>query len=440
MDAVTLQKVRAAIDQIGPLPVLDRTVRRVCVLAEIDSADLELISTIERDETFAVNLLRYANSAAVARRIRPTNIRDAVTTIGRRELRRLALEAATYRYLERVPGNGGASRGHLHLHAVSVATCAAEAAERAGADTDLAHLAGLLHDIGKLVLPLVFGEEKLERIATTHRAGAGRVLAEREALGIDHAAVGALVAQLSEVPDAVVAAIAGHHGAGDGVLSPEAACVQVANSAVTLLAGITPDPEVLARALTVLGLNASILDELAESVVPDPTQPDGPLSRRIHELEGAAQTDSLTGVANRGHWFTFVAERLAAGRGGAVFVCDIDFLKQVNDTHGHAAGDEVIVETARVLDRYGFAGRLGGDEFTVWLEGEPARAAVVSNELVVELAARLAKLPRGCPATVSVGVAMTDRHGHELDHLVETADRALYRAKTSGRMRACAAA
>ena len=440
MDAETSQQVQAAIEQIGPLPVLGRTVRRVCELAEVDSADLELISTIECDETFAVNLLRYANSAAVARRIRPTTIRDAVTTIGRRELRRLALEAVTYRYLERVPGNGGVSRGLLHLHAVSVATCAAEAAERSGSDTDLAHLASLLHDVGKLVLPLVFGEEKLDRIARSHRGGSERAQAERETLGLDHAEAGALVVRQSEVPAAVVAAIARHHGAGKGVLSREAACVRVANSAVASLGGVEPDAGLLAPALALLGFDASILEELAENVVPETTKPNGSLSRRINELERAAHTDALTGIANRGHWFAFVHERLAMGQPGAVFVCDIDFLKQVNDMHGHAAGDAVISGTARVLERYGFAGRIGGDEFTVWIEGNPARSAVVSNELVVELAERLAALPAGGPATVSVGVAMTDRHGFELDRLVETADRALYRAKTSGRMRACAAA
>jgi len=76
----------------------------------------------------------------------------------------------------------------------------------------------------------------------------------------------------------------------------------------------------------------------------------------------------------------------------------------------------------------------------VWLEGDPARSAAASNDLVEELARRLAKLPTAGPATVSIGVAMTNRHGYELDQLVETADRALYRAKTSGKMRACAAA
>lgn len=440
MDIETLRKVHAAIEQIGPLPVLDRTVRRVCELAEVDSADEELIGTIERDEAFAINLLRYANSAAVARRIRPKTIRDAVTTIGRRELRRLAIEAVTYRFLERVPGNGGASRGHLHIHAVSVATCAAEAAERSGTDADLAHLAGLLHDVGKLVLPLAFGEESLERIAEEHRAGSARARAERETLGIDHAAAGALVARLSEASEAVVDAIARHHGAGEGVLSPEAACVQVANSVVAQLSGNPPETESLDEALAVLGLEAAILDDLAVSVLPEPVRASGPLLRRINELERTALMDSLTGIANRGHWFSFVSERLAAQRDGAVFVCDVDFLKQVNDVNGHSAGDEVLVETARVLDSYGFAGRLGGDEFTVWLEGDPTRSAAASNDLVAELARRLAKLPTAGPATVSVGVAMTSRHGYELDQLVETADRALYRAKTSGRMRACAAA
>ena len=292
------------------------------------------------------------------------------------------------------------------------------------------------------MLPLAFGEETLERIAQEHRCGTARARAEVEALGIDHAAAGALVAQLSEASTSVVDAIARHHGAGAGALSREVACVKVANTVVAMLSETPPepDPELLDATLAVLGLDATVLDDLAESVLPEPVQAEGPLLRRISELERTAQTDSLTGIANRGYWFSFVSERLSGHRDGAVFVCDVDFLKQVNDTHGHAAGDVVLVETARIIDSYGFAGRLGGDEFTVWLEGDPARSAAASNALVIELARRLAKLGTTPPTTVSVGVAMTNRHGFELDHLVETADRALYRAKTSGRMRACAAA
>jgi len=445
MDETTAKRVQRAIEALGQLPVLDHTVRKVCELADLDTGDAELLATIERDETFAVNLLRYANSAAYARRFRPGSVSEAVTTIGRRELRRIAIEAVTYRYLERVPGNGGASRGLLHLHAVAVATCAVETAERVGADPDVAHLAGLLHDIGKLVLPLVFGEVELDRIALAVRSGPARVEAERAALGIDHAEVGALVARAADLPAAVVEAVALHHGAGPGArgggytLSREAACVQVANAAVALLDGAAAEAGCCAAALTLLGLDESILEELAESVVPKPAQATAPLIRRVAELERAASTDSLTGVANRGHWFTFVGERLADGRDGAVFLCDIDFLKRVNDTYGHAAGDEVIQQTARVLDGYGFVGRLGGDEFTVWIEGDSRRAGARSNDLVEELAARLAVLPKAGSATASIGVAMTDSHGHVLDALVEAADRALYQAKALGRRRACAA-
>ena len=58
-----------------------------------------------------------------------------------------------------------------------------------------------------------------------------------------------------------------------------------------------------------------------------------------------------------------------------MLICDVDGFKRVNDTHGHRAGDLVLTEVARVLARHGVAGRLGGDEFGVWVrEGEDGRA------------------------------------------------------------------
>lgn len=438
MDEGTAQRVQKAIEGLGPLPVLDRTVKRVQALAGLDTADQELIQTIERDEAFAVNLLRYANSAWFMRRARPSSVSEAVTTVGRRELVRLSVEAVTYRYLERAPGNGGISRGHLHLHAVSVATCAAEAAERAGCDADEAHLAGLLHDIGKLVLPVAFGEEQLDRIARTARNGIARAAAEHVALGIDHAEAGALVAEHSDLPPGVIEAVRRHHAVGEP--SAATACVQLANAATALLGGASHGDVCCTDALAVLGLDTSILDELAESLAPDAAAPTEPLVRRMKELEKFASTDSLTGIANRRHWDEFVRERLALERPGAVLVCDLDHFKQVNDTYGHAAGDRLLVETAKVLDLYGFAGRFGGDEFTVWIEEEPRLAASRSHDVVAELADRLRALPEAGPATVSVGVAMTAKHGFELDRLLTAADQALYRAKAGGRMRACLAA
>ena len=84
---------------------------------------------------------------------------------------RIALEAATYRFLERFPGGAHLSRGQLHVHAVTVAAYSYTTADLRGAHTDTAHLAGLLHDVGKLLMPAAFGVQALEDIAAAEPAG-----------------------------------------------------------------------------------------------------------------------------------------------------------------------------------------------------------------------------------------------------------------------------
>ena len=127
-DAPFLQaryRVHDALRRIGPLPVLGGTVARIRTLADDPHGTTsDLVAVIESDEAFAANLLRYANSAANARPIRARTIRQAVTLLGRRALVRIALEAATYRFLERFPGGAHLSRGQLHVHAVTVAAYA----------------------------------------------------------------------------------------------------------------------------------------------------------------------------------------------------------------------------------------------------------------------------------------------------------------------------
>ena len=146
--------------------MLSGTVARIRTLADDPhGTTTDLVAVIESDEAFWANLLRYANSAANARPIRARTIRQAVTLLGRRALVRIALEAATYRFLERFPGGAHLSRGQLHVHAVTVAAYSATTAELRGAHTDTAHLAGLLHDVGKLLMPAAFGIEAVEAIA-----------------------------------------------------------------------------------------------------------------------------------------------------------------------------------------------------------------------------------------------------------------------------------
>ena len=80
-----------------------------------------MVAALEADQGLAADLLRYANSAACAPPLRARSIRAAVTLVGRKAIAQLAIEAATFRFFQRAPGNGGRSIGHLHLHAAAVA-------------------------------------------------------------------------------------------------------------------------------------------------------------------------------------------------------------------------------------------------------------------------------------------------------------------------------
>jgi diguanylate cyclase (GGDEF)-like protein/putative nucleotidyltransferase with HDIG domain len=424
--------------RIGPLPVLGGTVARVRALADDPMASTgDLVAAVEVDESFAANLLRYANSAANARPIRARTIRQAITLTGRRQLARIALEAATYRFLERFPGGGELSRGQLHVHAVTVAAYATAAAELRGAHADSAHLAGLLHDVGKLLMPAAFGVTAVDAIAAEAPYGTARAKLERRRFGIDHAGAGALLAGLSDPSDEVVRAIATHHGgaSGEACPSPEAACVQIGDAIAHLLAGGSVDRNLLDVALAKLDAGPELLDEVAERARVVPGGAGGQLSEAVGRLEAVAHLDDLTGLANRRHWIERVRHELATGVEGAVLLCDVDDFKAVNDGHGHRAGDLVLTEVARVLTRHGFAGRLGGDEFAVWVAGGDGErtARSIADEVALSLPDPIT--PRRAPLGVSVGVAGAPHHGADVIELLEIADRALYANKPGGRGR-----
>ena len=435
-------RLSAAVAQIGELPVLDATVQRVRSLCrDEDSSTTELASVLEGDPEFAANLLRFANSAFASRPLRVRTIRQAVTMTGRDAIGRLAVEAVTYRFLERAPGNGRASIGSMHVHACAVAACALELAHRAGGALELAHLGGLLHDIGKLVMPLAFGEATMDEIASRASAGPLRVALERDRLGCDHAMAGALMARASHLDEPVVAAIAAHHDP-EADLSTEIACVQLANAVVGMLAGLDPDPLVVERGLAALTLDATVLDEVAARAAPRAaTAQVGSdngrgLAARVAALEEQAGSDELTGLANRRRWKREAKDRLLRN-GGAVMICDIDHFKQINDKSGHLTGDLVLSEIARILSHHGFAGRLGGDELVLLANVHRlARLRFSPNGFSRASAKRSRQAASGgWSGGLSIGIAIGTRERADLSALLGAADDALYKAKRGGRGR-----
>jgi diguanylate cyclase (GGDEF)-like protein len=170
---------------------------------------------------------------------------------------------------------------------------------------------------------------------------------------------------------------------------------------------------------------------------------------RAAEFAADAERDPLTGLGNRRHLERRCAELVPqAQREGRPLVLaqiDIDHFKAINDQHGHAAGDRVLVAMAALLRENMRAGdvvaRHGGEEFVVLLPGMDADTAV---EVCERLRERVAAHPWAAlggpawPVTISIGLAGAPPYA--LQTLLLRADEALYRAKRTGRNRLCVAA
>lgn len=175
------------------------------------------------------------------------------------------------------------------------------------------------------------------------------------------------------------------------------------------------------------------------------------LVRANAQLQSLSRLDPLTGLANRRYFDelkdTEFNRALRSGRPLTVLMCDVDFFKRYNDTHGHGGGDRCLQEVAQMMSalftRSGeVIARLGGEEFAVLLPGNDAsQARGAAERLRQALAAR--RIPHGASPispylTVSIGIAELDPAAMTVfDQLLHRADEALYRAKNGGRNQVC---
>ncbi|WP_051086746.1 sensor domain-containing diguanylate cyclase [Saccharibacillus kuerlensis] len=162
------------------------------------------------------------------------------------------------------------------------------------------------------------------------------------------------------------------------------------------------------------------------------------MKQQHQDLNDVAFKDPLTGLLNRRALDEALDKLEREGSTFSLLLIDIDYFKSVNDTYGHAAGDEVLRMVAHTLektiDSMDFCGRYGGEEFVVLL---PDRSIPETYEMAERLRMAVAnhKNSLQIPITLSIGASICPLQAKRLGDLFDLADRALYRAKEGGRNR-----
>lgn len=215
---VSADAVRAG---VRALPALPRVVHDLRAALADDAVTTErVVDLVGSEPALAAATLRLANSSFYGASGRIAGLGDAVRLLGLAAIGDVVLSAAVFGAFRGVHCRG-LDLEATQRHAMATATAAQAIAVERGLDGSLAHVAGLLHDIGRLALAAVCPVALADVIAEVAARDALPVEVERERLGLDHAAAGALLAEHWKLPPAVVATIARHHDtdrAGTGAL------------------------------------------------------------------------------------------------------------------------------------------------------------------------------------------------------------------------------
>ncbi len=200
-------------------PVLNRL---LATLAHEDASFARIADLIEKDTVLAGNVLRLVNSALYARRGTVNSVRHAVSLLGIEKLRNATLGMSVFRMWNNVRTPPGWSMARFNLHSVAVAILSDQIAQRARVQyPEGAFIAGLFHDIGRLLIAVGLKDEYVE-IDTLYTAG-GRTLRDCETavLGWTHPELSAQALGVWNLPEPIRVAVRYHHTPEDDPTKPE---------------------------------------------------------------------------------------------------------------------------------------------------------------------------------------------------------------------------
>jgi diguanylate cyclase (GGDEF)-like protein len=496
--AIVPQEILDRLRMCTSFPTPPPVAMQVVQLAQNPDIDLgKVADTVSTDPAIAAKVMRIANSAMYARRRQSANLRQALIVLGLNATLTLALSFTLVNTLKRNPPKGFDFRAYWRRTILCGTWGKLLAAELGRRDSEEVFLAALLQDLGMLAIDRIW-PEVYGGITVFSLEHARIAQHEQNCIGTEHRLVGAALLGLWNMPAHLARAVQHSHdlgGAGvDADERPFVRAVALAGELADAWLGSRADEVALRRigqqVHKHLGILPNRLAELfevirdqlpvAESVfemdlfdsaqtqditdtareilvvrnlhalseVQDLQSRTSRLEEENVELKAESTRDALTDVYNRRYFEEAVSREFDTAARHAwplsvVFV-DLDRFKEINDTHGHQAGDAVLVTVARLLGEVlrdtDVVARYGGDEFVMLLPGVDAEQADRVGQRVVETVhGRSATTANGARIgiTLSLGIATCDaQHSFaRAKDLLAAADAALYHSKRNGRDR-----
>jgi len=201
------------IEDTVDLPTIPRVTMEVANLVDSPNASAAMVAqALARDQALTAKVLKMANSAFYGAPRRISTVTDAIVLLGMHTIRNLAMAAGCHDVLDREVISYAIRRGDLWKHSMCVGYASQQIAKRAHYTIiEEAFVAGLLHDIGKVLISTYMGSELCDVMAHAQQANQSFASSEQDILGFDHAEVGARLTEHWNLPTHLVEAIRYHH-------------------------------------------------------------------------------------------------------------------------------------------------------------------------------------------------------------------------------------
>jgi len=266
---ITPNRLDDLVRQVRNLPALPASVTRVIQLTDDPKAGLsDVARALASDQGLAARVLKLANSAFYGSSRRIGTVSEAVVILGMRTIRNLTMATSCQEMLEREVQGYFLPRGVLWRHSLAVAAAAQNLAQRAHfRGVEEAFVAGLLHDVGKVIMSAYLKAEFAQVLTRVAKGDVTFSDAEQEVLGFDHAEAGARLLERWNLPASLVSAVRHHHAPQAAATSPLNALVHVADTiCLTLGVGLGIDGLAYAldpNALATLNLTEEDFEQVA---------------------------------------------------------------------------------------------------------------------------------------------------------------------------------